>query len=708
MVGFQDQRSGWRDDPIASVEQDRLHRTPFAQHAARLIDRNHSSETSVVYGLEGPWGSGKSSVIALITAFLSTQDSDRWRVVEFTPWATAGTEGLFEEFFAVLSTAAPGVEGSRRLRDRIAAYADIARPIAAIIPVVGAAVSEASHTIEKRFQKPWNVAFAEVAEELRLLETPILVIVDDIDRLQPVELLDLLKVVRLLGRFPGVDFILAYDDKTLVETLQDPARGHVSKARARAFMEKIVQYPLSVPPLLTGKIIKMLDLGLTGILTPERVAMSPDRHRFGQILETALPSQLSTPRAIERFLAQVREQFRIHDVDEMNDLDLILTTFLRVTFPDLFAELQRWKSELTRGVTGQLTFRNEHPATDWDQLLETVAAGRDRQDAAGVLRTLFPVVGDKNAVRVPAGRFAHPDYFDRYLAQMIPEGDIPDSLITRALTRAADGDDTELGALLTVEDDERVTLALRKIRARYPDIGELWSRGESSDGPLSAELLIAGMKLIDIFEDRVTSWTSTLDQATRWMANLLRLLLDANPEEDVDSGLSFCRSTLRRARVISTACSRLEGLQPETQRALHDALRREVQQILPMLLADLRRGDSSNNSDETGTPYLYWLVEESGLLDELQAAVRKGIEEGEFTLHDVAARFVGFNYAVGSSGGPSSAFFSGSHFSKVTGVSADSDDRVSDWDWADTGWPARKDFALRYIHACESVPQGPS
>ncbi|MBK8867398.1 MAG: hypothetical protein KBF43_13135 [Dermatophilaceae bacterium] len=35
------------------------------------IGEGHSPASSVVYGLEGPWGSGKSSVIALLTSYLT-------------------------------------------------------------------------------------------------------------------------------------------------------------------------------------------------------------------------------------------------------------------------------------------------------------------------------------------------------------------------------------------------------------------------------------------------------------------------------------------------------------------------------------------------------------------------------------------------------------------------------------------------------------
>lgn len=152
---------GWRDDPIKTVEEDRLRRAPVAQRAAQLIAENHSAESSVVYGLEGPWGSGKSSVISLLTSYLKEAEVSRWMVVTFTPWATTGTEGLLE-FFAALATVAPKNKG-RKVRGLMASYADIARPFASLIPVAGAAVVEASRTLEHRLAKPWSVAFDEIA-----------------------------------------------------------------------------------------------------------------------------------------------------------------------------------------------------------------------------------------------------------------------------------------------------------------------------------------------------------------------------------------------------------------------------------------------------------------------------------------------------------------------------------------------------------------
>jgi hypothetical protein len=698
----------WRDEPVSLPEDDRLNRGPFAKHAARLIQDIHSADASVVYGLEGAWGSGKSSVISFITHFLGEPECSRWQVVQFTPWATSGTDALFAEFFSALGTALPEADGMR-VRDKLLSYADIARPLVAAIPVVGGGLVEVSRTLEERLRKPWSVAFAGVAAELKRLETPILVVVDDIDRLQPSELLDLLKVVRLLGRFPGVDFLLAYDERTVVETLQDPQRGTVTKARARAFMEKIVQYPLSMPPLLTGQIVKMLDSGLAGIVTPGYISESDERSRLGQVIVSAMSSQLTTPRAIGRFLAQVQEQVRIHDLGEMNAVDLVLATFLRVQFPDLFTELQRWKSRLTHGTSGFFQSGREEEI-DWSELLGHVDDARGQQDAREVLGAIFPAVRERYAQRAAPRRFGHPDYFDRYLAQTIPDGDIPDSVITTALKGAASGEPEALWLLLKSDDDEQVTLALSKLRARYKDPSEPWQSAIAGEAPVTLALLAAGMELVDELRDRRASWTSELSQMTYWMATIVRCLLERDPDADLTSALAACKQIDRRANVLSASLAHTDRLAEPTQLALRRLVNGQAEEIVDALLADLRKGDDS--LEPAGSPFLFALVEEAGAMPQLKAAIREGLQSEDFTLGDVAARFVGFSYLVGGSGDvPSSAAFSGQIFTTVTGVRARSAEHIDVSDWPDTSWKRRREFAVDFIEADDSesgagVPDG--
>lgn len=703
---------GWRDDPISEPSEDELGRKKFAEHTAALIIKTHSADFSVVYGLEGPWGSGKSSAISLTIHFLAEASGGRWKVVHFTPWATSGAEALLQEFFNALSTALPegGDRAAKRRRSRflrsVSKYADIARPLMAAIPLVGNGLVEASRTAEGRLQKPWCAAFKEISDELKELGLPILVIVDDIDRLQPGELLDLLKVVRLLGRFPGVDFLLSYDERTIVDTLQDPQRGTVTKVRARAFMEKIVQYPLSLPPLLTGKISKMLGEGLTGIVTVERAGASPDR-RLTELLLGPIARQLNTPRAIGRFLAQVWQQFDIHDVDEMNETDLILITFIRVQFPDLFNELQDWRAELTGSYrTWPLPGQEKEPP--WDDLFTVIDDKKDRADAREALQALFPAIGSKNAVQAPVRRMSHPDYFDRYLAQAIPDGDIPDALITAALNAGATGDAVPLGALLLESDYETAMLALSKIRIRYPDPSIQYFEHGATPGPVTPDLIRVGMAIINELPERMAAWTEELSTTIYWMANLTRIAASNGPELDLADLYAACRRIDRQAHAVHIALSELDRLSAPAQasiRKLRDAV---ADQVLRVLLTDLRERDNST-SDVVG-PFLYRFVLASGVRTDLQTAVRDGLAAGHFTEEDVAARFVGLAYVIGGSGKPSSASFSGDMFTDLTNIPANSTDSNERDDWTDATWARKREFAMSYLRPVtdEAAPGDPT
>src|SRR3954451_9207562 len=68
--------SEWRDDAISSRREDAFGRTAYADRAAELIARSHTWDSSTVFGLTGSWGSGKTSLVAMIVESLKESHSD--------------------------------------------------------------------------------------------------------------------------------------------------------------------------------------------------------------------------------------------------------------------------------------------------------------------------------------------------------------------------------------------------------------------------------------------------------------------------------------------------------------------------------------------------------------------------------------------------------------------------------------------------------
>lgn len=79
------------DTPIKDSERDLIGRAPFAERLADIL-KSAAGPESLVIGLYGSWGSGKTSVINLVENELSRKDDDGKAdvsIVRFEPWITS-------------------------------------------------------------------------------------------------------------------------------------------------------------------------------------------------------------------------------------------------------------------------------------------------------------------------------------------------------------------------------------------------------------------------------------------------------------------------------------------------------------------------------------------------------------------------------------------------------------------------------------------
>jgi len=86
------------DAPLKDPSSDRLGRAKLAGAIANAIVRMNS-QNGFVLSLEGPWGSGKTTVINFIQHFLSTKPpAEKPLVVKFNPWWFTGSDDLLLRF----------------------------------------------------------------------------------------------------------------------------------------------------------------------------------------------------------------------------------------------------------------------------------------------------------------------------------------------------------------------------------------------------------------------------------------------------------------------------------------------------------------------------------------------------------------------------------------------------------------------------------
>ena len=452
----------WADEPLRVDADDEFGRDAFIATVARRINQATSTGASTVFGLVGPWGSGKTSVIARVRTCLA----DDWSVGEFTPWSTADSTAMSLEFVSALSSAL-GVKVKGSLRRKLAGYAKHVVPLASAIPLFGTGISGSAGSVVSSLasRAPWHKEFDELSAELGALNKRVLIVIDDVDRLTGDELMTLLKVVRLLGRFTGVHYLIAYDQATIEELLA----AHGAVGRSTKFMEKIVQHPFEVPPISAGASLRVVKELLHELLTSTRTSLSGiDLERANELIGV-LGGLVDTPRGLGRFREQLRS-FASQAVEaELDLLDYVAVSWLRLNAHDIWVNLHDWHTELVSGKrTVGLIDSVDITTDEWEQRFAAASSAPPGDGTWQLLKFLFPGVPSRGLI----SHIDHPRaasdkaYLSRYLVLAVPEDDVSDRLIFDVVDALAGGQsserESELTAILDGPDPERAYLAFQR------------------------------------------------------------------------------------------------------------------------------------------------------------------------------------------------------------------------------------------------------
>ncbi|GAA5037648.1 KAP family NTPase [Microbacterium fluvii] len=419
----------WTDEPLSDHSADELGRSPFIETVASRIDRATVADASTVFGLVGEWGSGKSSVIARVKLSLA----EDWVVADFTPWSSGDAAAMSIEFVSTLATALD-VEPAGEGRAKFARYAGFAAPLLGVVPLAGAVVADTASKVlsEIASRPPWHQQFEELSRLVKDHGKRVLIVIDDVDRLGADELTNLLRIVRLLGRFQGVHYLMAYDQSTVEGLL---AASGVA-GRATSFMEKIVQYPFEVPPIPRANAMRLVQALMADLVQVTGTRLDEvGLLRQSELIEV-LASMITTPRTYGRYRSQLLAFADHVRQAELDLFDYAAVTWLRLEAHEVWRLLPKWRSELNTGsrTTGLLQ-RDKISTEEWKQRLRDVAGDADPLDLLRVLDLMFPGVSSNSI----SNFYAHPrsvsedTFIGRYLLLALPEDDVSDALIAEAL-----------------------------------------------------------------------------------------------------------------------------------------------------------------------------------------------------------------------------------------------------------------------------------
>lgn len=414
------------DNPIDRTEDDLLGRSrPAAALANQLLSLDASE--GLVIGVLGPWGSGKTSFVNLARRRL---DDRGITVLDFNPWMFSGAQQLVESFFVELSS-------QLRLRPDLTEIGkdleDYGETFSGLnwLPLVGPWIERgrtASKLLARLLQRRKEGITGrrrKLETALRSLDRPLVVVLDDIDRLMTSEIRDVFKLVRLTANFPNVIYLAAFDRKRVEDAL---AEHGIS---GRDYLEKILQVGVDLPAvpeaILNREVFKAID-GAVEDTEPEAPFSET---AWPDVYMEVIRPLLRNMRDVRRYAASVRGT--VIDLGGRVELvDVLALEAIRVFLPDVFSLLPGTVEGLT--TTSGLSYGGRddppHLKAQIEELVE--AAGTHSSVVTAMIQRLFPAaerhIGGSHYGSEWKGRWlrerlvAHEDVLRFYLERVVGEG----------------------------------------------------------------------------------------------------------------------------------------------------------------------------------------------------------------------------------------------------------------------------------------------
>lgn len=476
------------DDALTELDDELFDRAHLVSRVLEVLARVREQSASSTIGLVGAWGSGKSSVLNGLVKSLRAADEatsktmgQAWRVADFNPWLFTSPQALYTGFFSALRNSLPEAQQWSSAREDFIKVGRKFAPVAALAGLVGIDGQAAAEKVLDAMAIDVVESRDKIAAELKKLGQPILIVVDDLDRLTAAELLHVFKLVRLVGRLPNVYYLLSYDEHTLIDLLSHTDLVTAGdERRALDYLEKIVQVRVDMPLLRPFEVDRIVERAVTHLSSRHRVSLTEQElsaiiRRFDEVLS----KRLRTPRALKRVFGQV-DAFLGSVGAEVDFSDYLVVTWLRTIEPGVYLLIQQRRAELLR--TSNYSLRSVHaPKHDgpalkkqWLQALQDSHVDEAHlEDVLWLLGTLFDVIahvyrseapGDYSATQPSSGKIQHPDYFDRYFAFGVPSDDLPDAVAETALSNITAGlENTEAVNRVLRTFNTQPDLVLRKI-----------------------------------------------------------------------------------------------------------------------------------------------------------------------------------------------------------------------------------------------------
>lgn len=412
-----------KDVPIdAFNEIEPLGRTELAKETLDRLLNTNTSNGSYTFGINAPWGAGKTSFMNIMKKELIVSYSYCDTItIDFNPWLFSTEKNLVTAFMDELSKYL--IRYDQSLAKNLIDYAKLlsaydTKETKFVASMINMTNQESSLETKKE----------QIREAIKRIKKQIFVFIDDLDRLDADELMEIMKLIRNISDFPYMYFVAAYDKTYLVKCLENK-----TKTNGSLFIEKIFQHEFHLPivpiqilkKILYNSIRKYPRFSNTEMLQFIIKNDSPDNP-----LNT-----LSSIREAKRLANNVTSSYEHLESYNIDGIDLLFFELFKAKYPLVVAFFERNINEILVLDTDQQHYRlyngkDNRKYFNFFNYIEMHKQEFDIDDInlrsiKSILDRLFEPIKEKEYQRHQ--RFSDKKWIDRFIHLTELETDITDT-----------------------------------------------------------------------------------------------------------------------------------------------------------------------------------------------------------------------------------------------------------------------------------------
>lgn len=369
------------------------------------------TEESFTFGLEGPWGSGKTAIINKVKKLIQNQNGNNNQFIlidDFDPWLYGSKESMLLALYDMILN---------KMDIKVGRYQSLR-----LQKALASTIADTSNTgkiLSSIFfsTKSDELNVSKIHDELKRLlkHSPhrCIIFIDNLDRVDSDIILFVFKLVATFFDLPNTIYVLSYDKERVCAILND------EKQYGAKYLDKIVQATYQVPLFIHSHREKIVKTCIHNLLTGLGVS-EHKVHEYDAVIDYIV-EKVDTIRSFKRLLNSVFINVFIHGtylsksdllaIEVIHFFDEELYQYI-ISHRHLFISIDRLFDHESAMATINSDKFNLKAKEEFDSLF------KEKPDCLNILSYLFPTVKNYKSKYEIIPKYSSPEEYKRFARKM--------------------------------------------------------------------------------------------------------------------------------------------------------------------------------------------------------------------------------------------------------------------------------------------------